>query len=353
MTFALHRIALLRRWIRYTVWFAGLIGFALSSQAFAATPIKFILNWKYEGPQAWFFVALDKGYFAAEGLDVSFDQGDGSAGSIPKVANGSYDAGFGDLNALIELAATHPDAAPVGVFTLYNVAPFAFAVKASGPIKTLHDLEGKTVGGAVNDAALKLFPALASINHIDASRVKIVNIAPNLSAQLLERGQIDAASTYVTTFTFAEKAMGADPSKTIRFIRFRDNGMNLYANTVFFSQPFIAAHPDAVRGFVRALNHAIKDVIADPDEGVRHLVQREPILNTDLEKQKLLFTLANDMSSPEVATLGLGDVDDRRLAQSIDIVVGALGLPNKPQPERIFDRAFLPARDARIFKLTP
>src|ERR1700748_2642772 len=71
------------------------------SAAQADTPIKVVLNWKYEGPQAWFFLAQDRGYFKAEGLDVQFDQGEGSGASIPKVAAGAYQAGFGDLGALI------------------------------------------------------------------------------------------------------------------------------------------------------------------------------------------------------------------------------------------------------------
>ena len=66
----------------------------------AQTKIKMVLNWKYEGAQAWFFLAQDKGYFKAEGLDVEFDQGEGSAASIPKVASGAYQAGFGDINVL-------------------------------------------------------------------------------------------------------------------------------------------------------------------------------------------------------------------------------------------------------------
>ena len=43
----------------------------LAATASAQTPVKLVLNWKYQGPQALFFVAEDKGYFKAEGLDVN------------------------------------------------------------------------------------------------------------------------------------------------------------------------------------------------------------------------------------------------------------------------------------------
>jgi NitT/TauT family transport system substrate-binding protein len=87
----------------------------VASQAYAQTKIKFVLNWKYQGPQGWFFLADDRGYFKSEGIDIVFDQGNGSGAAVPLVANGTYDAGFGDINALIEFAAKKPDEAPLAV----------------------------------------------------------------------------------------------------------------------------------------------------------------------------------------------------------------------------------------------
>src|SRR4051812_8594654 len=132
----------------------------------AQTKIKLILNWKYEGPQGMFFLAQDRGYFKQEGIEVSFDQGNGSGAAVPQVANGAYDMGFGDINALVELTAKKPDESPVGVYMLYNRPPFTVAVKADSPIKTPADFPGHKLGGAANDGALKLFPALCGIAKI-------------------------------------------------------------------------------------------------------------------------------------------------------------------------------------------
>jgi NitT/TauT family transport system substrate-binding protein len=315
--------------------------------AAAQVPVKLVLNWKYEGPQAWFFLAQDKGYFKEEGLDVTIDQGEGSAASIPKVAAGAYQAGFGDLNALVDLAARRPADAPVAVYMLYNTPPFAVVVKSDSPIRTPKDLEGKTIGGPANDGALKLFPAFAKIANIDASKVTITNMAPNLREQMLVRGQIDAGFGYVTTVSFSARGMGLDPAKDLRFIRYGDHGMDLYSNTVFFSKSFVKDHPKAVAGFVKALNRAVKEVIANPDAGVDFAIRREPLLKRDVEKEKLLATLRNDMSHPEIARIGLGDVDDARLKKDIAIVVEANALPRTPEAGEIFDRSFLPARAER------
>ncbi|MDB5826091.1 MAG: transporter substrate-binding protein [Variovorax sp.] len=321
-----------------------------AAPAAAQTSIKLVLNWKYEGPQSWFFLAQDKGYFKEEGLDVTIDQGEGSAASIPKVAAGAYQAGFGDLNALVDLASKRPNDAPVAVYMLYNTPPFALVVKSDSPIKTPKDLEGKTVGGPANDGALKLFPAFAKIAKIDASKVTITNMAPNLREQMLSRGQIDAGFGYVTTISFSAKGMGLDPAKDLRFIKYGDYGMDLYSNTVFFSRSFIKENPKAVAGFVKALNRAVKEVIANPDAGIDYAIKREPLLKRDVEKEKLLATLKNDMSHPEIARIGLGDVDDVRLTKDIAIVVNANELPRTPANVEIFDRSFLPARADRPSK---
>jgi NitT/TauT family transport system substrate-binding protein len=137
----------------------ALVFITASAAAQADTKIKLVLNWKYEGPQGMFFLAQDRGYFKQAGLDVTFDQGNGSGAAVPQVANGAYDMGFGDINALIELSAKKPDDAPIGVFMLYNRPPFTIAVKADSPIKTPADFVGRKLGGAANDGALKLFPA--------------------------------------------------------------------------------------------------------------------------------------------------------------------------------------------------
>ncbi len=339
--------------MKFTRTFAvlSLCAALLPAAALAQTKIKMVLNWKYEGPQAWFFQAQDKGYFKAEGLDVEIDQGEGSAASIPKVASGAYQAGFGDLNALIDMASKRPADAPVAVFMVYNTPPFTVVVKQDSPIRTPKDLEGKTIGGPANDAALKLFPAFAKLNGIDAGKVTVTNMAPNLREQMLMRGQIDAAFGYVTTVSFSAKGMGLDPGKDLRFIRYGDYGMPLYSNAIFFSRSFVKENPKAVQGFVKALNRAIKDVLADPDAGVAQVMQREPLLKREVEKEKLLATLRNDMSHPEVARIGLGDVDDARLKRSIDIVVDANQLPRTPAPGEVFDRSFLPARAERPAKL--
>lgn len=331
----------------------ALVFTTVATAAPADTRIKLVLNWKYEGPQGMFFLAQDRGYFKQEGLDVTFDQGNGSGAAVPQVANGAYDMGFGDINALIELAAKKPDEAPIGVFMLYNRPPFTVAVKADSPIKTPADFVGRKLGGAANDGALKLFPALCTTANIDCTKVEIVNMQPSLREQMLMQGQVDGVFGYVTTIRFSARLIGVDPDKDLRFIKFGDYGMDLYSNAIIVSRKFAKEHPEAVKGFLAALNHGIKDAMADRQAAIDAVAAREPLIKPAIERARLDATLADEMTHPEIAKIGIGDISDDRMAKAIDILVKAKELPCTPKVTEIFDRSFLPPASERPTAIQP
>jgi NitT/TauT family transport system substrate-binding protein len=291
-----------------------------------------------------FFLAEDRGYYKAEGLEITIDQGNGSGAAVPLVANGTYDVGFGDINALIELAGKKPDDAPIAVFVLFNQPPFTVAVKADSPIKSPKDFEGRTLGGAANDGALKLFPALCKLAKIDCAKVKITNMQPNLREQMLMQGQVDGVFGYVNTIRFSAKLMGVE-DKQLRYINFGDYGMDLYSNAIIVSKKLVKEKPEAVRGLVRAINKGIVDSLKDLDASVAAVAKREPLIKVPVERERFEATLKDEMNHPEIARIGLGNVDPARLKRSIDILVDANALPRTPAVEEIFTGAFLPPID--------
>jgi NitT/TauT family transport system substrate-binding protein len=352
MTRSIHDSFLRQPAKRLTALVAGLIlatglGGAVP-EAQAQTRIKMVLNWKYQGPQAWFFIAQDRGYFKAEGLDVEIDQGEGSSAPVAKIASGTYNAGFGDINALIAMTASRPNEAPIAVFQLYNTPPFAVAVKADSPIRSPKDFEGRTIGGPANDGALKLFPAFASTAGIDASKVKISNMAPNLREQMLMRGQVDAVFGFINTIWFSAKLVGIDPAKDLRFIRYGDHGMDLYSNTIMVSRALARDNPKAVAGLIREINRGIKDVIATPEAGMDAVMKREPLLKRAVEKERLMATIKQEMSHPEISRIGFGDIDPERLGRAIKRVADANKLVRVPAVDEVFNRTLMPPIADRI-----
>ena len=321
-----------------------------STSAQAQTKLKMILDWKYQGQMAIYFLAADRGYFKDEGLDIAFDQGEGAGAAAPKVASGAYDIGFGSLDSVIALQASRPAEAPVAVFQAYNRSPFVIAFRTESPIKAPKDLEGRTIGGPIFDGALKLFPTFAKIAKVDASKVTVTNMAPNLRAQMLMRGQIDGAFAFYTGIFMDTKLLGAKPESELRFIRYEDQGMDLYSNTIMVSKALIAQHPEAVKGFIRALNRGIKDAQADRAAGIAAVMKREPLLNAAIERERFDLMYSFDMSAPEMKDVGLGDWVDARVERNIRIITEANNLPRSPSISEVIDRRFLPPEAERIKK---
>ena len=286
---------------------AALLGLALFAGAAHAeeTTIKFTLGWKTQGSDAAFFYARDNGYFKEEGLNVVIDQGEGSGATVTRIMSGAYDAGFGDVNAIIQNASTRPQDAPVMVYMIWNQPPFAIVAKNSSGIKSIKDFEGHTLGGAQGTPTTRLLPVFVHKNGLDGDKIKVSNMAPNLQEPMLIKGDIDAALVFNITSYFNLVLNRQDPDKDFKWFSFGDYGMDLYSNGVMVSKKLLASNPKAVAGLVRAVNKGMIAVAKDQNAGMKAALNYDNLINVDVEKRRLQFSFDKLIVSP-------GDEGDRR-----------------------------------------
>ena len=330
----------------------GMAAIALASTAMPAkaeTPVKFSLDWKFEGTQAPFLVALDKGYFKAEGLDVTVDTSGGSVEPINRIASGTYDMAFADINSMIKFRDQNPQNALRAVYMVYSNPPFAIVGRKSRGVSDPKSLEGKKLGAPAPDGAYAQWPIFVATNNIDASKVTIMNVGFPVREPMLVAGDVDA----ITGFSFSSyinvKYSGIAQDDIVVMLM-SDYGLKLYGNAILVNPKFAAEKPDAVKAFLRAFNKAMKDTAANPAEAIGSVLKRNEVAKRDVELDRLQIALRDNIITPEVKANGLGGVDADRLEKSIDqIAVTYKFKGDKPKGSDLFDASFLPpAADRKL-----
>ncbi|WP_221930893.1 ABC transporter substrate-binding protein [Telmatospirillum sp. J64-1] len=310
-------------------------------------PVKLTLDWKFEGPAAPFLVAAEKGYFAEEGINITIDSGNGSSGAVTRVASGAYDIALADINSLIEFNDQNPGNKLQAIFVVYDVAPFAiFSLKKTG-IDSPAELSGKTLGAPVFDAPRKLFPAFAQAVGVDVGAVTWKSMDPPLREPMLVRGDVDAISGFYFTSLLNLKAQGIK-EEDLNVFHYADSGLSLYSNAVIPSAKMKAEHPEALKGFLRAVARGWADVIADPEAGIQAVKKRDPLINEALELERLHMVINNNVLTDDVKANGMGGVTEARLAANIELVTLGFGLSRKPDLNEVFDDSFMPAKEERM-----
>src|SRR5712692_4613708 len=170
-----------------------------ASPASAQTDVKFALDWKFEGPSAPYFVAIDKGYYKAEGLNVTIDSGPGSVAGIARVAAGTYPLGFFDINSLVKFQDQNPEKKVQAVLMVYDRPPFAIATTVKTGIAKPKDLEGRVLGAPAADGAFAQWKAFVKENGIEIGRAHVENIGFPVREPMLADGKVDA----ITGFSFS------------------------------------------------------------------------------------------------------------------------------------------------------
>lgn len=310
--------------------------------------IDFTLDFVYQGVHGFYLRALQEGYFEEEGLDVTIDQGEGSAATVTRVMSGAYDAGFGDINAIIQQAVLNPGEQPRMVYQIYNKAPFVMVTRKDGKIQSLDDLPGTLLGGPAGSPTLRLFPGFAAANGIDPESIEYMNMAPNLQEQLMVRGDIDGTLVFNVSAFINLIKMGEDPND-YNWFTFADHGLGVYSNGLMVSPKLLEENPAAVQGLVNAINRSITEIIADPQLGIDAMMKVEPLLNAELELQRLNFAIENLIKAENTAEIGLGDIDSAKLGEAITVISEAYGLEAEPTAAMVYTNSFLPERSEREY----
>jgi NitT/TauT family transport system substrate-binding protein len=318
------------------------------SQAAEPTPIKFVMDWAWEGTQASWAVASESGCYAKAGLNVRTDRGFGSGDAIGKVASGAYNIGVADFSSLVNYDSGHPDARLVAVFVVSDRAlTSAEGLKKAGIFKP-QDLNGKRIAAVQPDASHVLFPAFAKANGIDLNSIHWVIVAPNLREATVYQGQADGAVGHLNTVVTGLHALGVTDSE-LTIMPYSDYGVRLYGNAVIVKPTWAAAHAEAMRSFVKCAITGIQGSIRDPKGSVELMQKFSSMVDVKKEIDALKFSTTRAVYTDDVKTNGLSDVTPKRLDHALTQISDAMGL-KKPAPSDVWTSEYLPPRNERMIE---
>jgi len=312
-----------------------------SAAAFGQTAMPFALDWKFEGPAAPYFVAIDKGYYADAGLSVDVTPGKGSLDAIPKVATGAFPVGMADINSLIKFLDQNPGAPVAAVMMIYDKPPFAIVGRKSQGVSAPGDLEGRTLGAPPPDGAWAQFPIFAKETGIDADAVTVEPLGFPTREPMLAEGKVDAVAGFSFSVYLNLVRLGV-PEDDIATILMADHGVDLYGNAIIVNTDFAKENPDAVKGFLAATGKGWAEAIKDPAAAIPSLAKRNPAADSALEERRLQLAIDANVLTDYTAANGMGGIDQDRFNNSIEQIKLTYEFKTAPDASLYFNGEYLP-----------
>ncbi len=306
----------------------------VAAPALAQDAVSLRLNWYLGGLHVPFYYGVDRGYYKAEGIDLTINEGRGSANTVQVVAAGSDTFGLADSSSVVSLIAKGGEIK--SVMNVLSSTGFAVVSLASSGIKTPKDLEGKSLAVSPGDPLRQLFEAVAAANKVDVSKISFVQVDPAAKVVTVLEKRADALLGGADDQYFLIKYRGQEPAA----LRFADHGANIVGMTIVARNDTIKGKPDLVRRFVRATVKSWEEAKKNPDAAVDVAMKVKPDLNRASTKDQMLVDFELTDSPNVKGRIGYGDQKD--WAQTVDLLKKYRGLETDAAWTTFHTNEFLP-----------
>jgi NitT/TauT family transport system substrate-binding protein len=297
--------------------------------------VVFALNWFAVGDHAAYWVALERGYYKARGLDVELQNSKGSGDSIGKVDTGRADIGLADSAVVIAAVARGARVKVVGM--VFDKTPLNVWSWKDAPITRPKDLEGKTIAAPPGDGQRQVFPAFARLHGIDPSKVTWVNVEPAAKIPALAERRVNAVADYTTGLPFYEKAMGKGNAVMMPWA---DHGFDMYSMSIIASEKTMKERAPMLRAFLEASYLGWKDVMENPKGALEIFKKRVPEIDLAIIEPNMMMGL-DLMKTPRYAQHGIGWMEEAKMCASVELVNTYMGVARKVACPEVYTNEFL------------
>ncbi|MBR1177221.1 ABC transporter substrate-binding protein [Bradyrhizobium sp. KB893862 SZCCT0404] len=311
----------------------------LSSAATAQErDVKFILDFISLGRHAPWYVALGKGYFKEEGLNVTILPSKGTADAIRSVVSGIADIGFIDIPSLVASGAAGGAIKIVAVN--YQKPPYCvFSLDPGANITEPKQLANLEFGSSTASFLPRIVQAFMEMNGVDSKTLKIVNIDAASRVPMLAAHKVAAIDQFVMSEPAIRRAV-TDAKPRCLFLG--DYGLDIYSNSIGTTEEYLGKNPDVVKKFVRAAMRGWQYALAHPEEAAQIEIQYVKALNPEIIVEELNI-LKRVAITPDVEKSGFGTVSLEKMKKTVDFINKNVDIAGeKLTAEQIYRPGFLP-----------
>jgi NitT/TauT family transport system substrate-binding protein len=293
--------------------------------------VTFLTNYVFHGRHSPFFVGVEKGFYAEEGLDVTIQPATGSGFVVTALEGKQADYGMVDAGTLIQSVAKGASAKAFSVFMDVTTSGLA-SVK---PYKSLEALKGATIAASLTDSARVILPIIFNGHGVEANSVEWVAADPGAYVSLLLSGQIDLYAASLDGDIPTLRRIASRQGKEVHFLSYSDWGYDVFGYVLAAHSQRFAERPDEIRAFARATAKAVEYAVQNPDETAKIMVKHNPTLNPeatlDQWKQSILA-----IRTDYVKQHGYGAATEERVRRNIDLVKNAMKINADIPPHGLF-----------------
>jgi NitT/TauT family transport system substrate-binding protein len=325
------------RMVAAAFWFAVL---GLGAQAWAAElkPANVRMDFIIGGKHAPWFVALDKGFYAKHGLNVTIQSSTGSADTVRTIGAGGADFGFADISTTI---VARSRGTPIQTVAQFGYVPATVMWREDTNIKQLKDLEGKTYAISPGQAQWYLMPAYCRINKVDYKAIRIQETAAALQPAALATKKADFIVMYrASNDEIAELAASKVGIKVNR-IFMKDTGLDIYGTGLVVKEEDVKKRPEFVRAYVEATLEGLRYARDHQEEALKILLKHKPELDQYLATVQLKNALTEVFLPPESVQSGLGYMKPEITEKTVKIVNEFFDIGRKVTAKEAFINQFI------------
>jgi NitT/TauT family transport system substrate-binding protein len=290
------------------------------------------------GKHAPWFVALEKGFYAKRGLVATIQASTGSADTVRTIGAGGADFGFADMATMIVAKSR---GTPVQAAAQFGYVGATILWRDEGAIKSIKDLQGKSLAISPGQAQWYLMPAYCRINKIDFKSIKIQETAPPIQPAALVTKKADFIIMFRASNDEVAEQAAAKVGVKLSRAYMKDTGLDIYGSSLIVKDEDVKKRPEFVRAYIEGTLEGLRYARDNQEETLKILLKHKPELDSTLTMLQLKNALTEVFLPLESVQIGMGYMKPDIMEKTVRVTNEYFDVARKVAAREVYTNQFI------------